>query len=863
MTNYFRRNAENAEKPQRTRRGFRIIGSASRFTLHVPRIVVLALLLIPLLYLLTLARTPVLGDPTEYTFIAHVLGIAHPPGYAFVTVVGKLFQTLVPFGDVAWRMHLLAAVAGMVAALFVYGAVRALVDRAGFPNLRGIVALFAGLTVATAVDHWQHAIHANPHIITATFTAANLYFLTKWYASGQGSKGAATRGRLERRSRGAEERGSRGDKWLYAFSLSAGLGVTHHPLTVFGFPAYAVFILSVWLKEGRPKTEDQRLKTNSQFLVSNLQSLLSHWPKVLKMLGFALLGLSLWLYYPLRSPHVPFGPTTMNTLNGFLDHVLARGLSESLPYFSLAEQPQRLLVFWSILRLQYSLPVIALALFGVFAPILNRQSPIANHQWPIVNLYALTFLSFYAFVISLRAQDIMAYLLGPLLIVGLLAGVGLAQLLALLQRFLGADRRPLWLLTAVFFLLGPVLQVARNAPRVSLAGYSEGADYIAATFDWFEGTGQQATLLNDWEHMTPLWYSQFVDGRWPDPADVTPSLVSAAKPWLAFVFDYLPGGPVYLSNYRRDVVDFGFRLRPVGPFYQVIDASDPARYQLPAHLTPLLATGEGVELVGYGLEETAAIAGDYVPLTLALRAPDGTADFYVPIVRVGDLTFTFTTDSHVTSPNWEPGEVIVERFDFALPHNLPGGDYPVTVDLKNLSTDQVVPLGADLGMLAVTAQHYPINTSHLLANFRQRVGLVEATARHEGRHAAPWPVPITAQQGDTIYLRLTWQALAKAEESYTVFVHLINLGNRPLVSLDYTPLGGSAPTHLWFPKWLPGQRYVDPYPLTIPADLPPGEYLIEVGLYEMVSQRRLHMSDAQGNLAGDRYILGSVIVGNP
>ncbi len=457
----------------------------------------------------------------------------------------------------------------------------------------------------------------------------------------------------------------------------------------------------------------------------------------------------------------------------------------------------------------------------------------------------------------------MAYLLGPLLIVALLAGVGLAQLLALLQRRLGKERRPLWLLTAVFFLLGPGLQLVRNAPRVSLAAYSEGTDYVNATFAQFTGTGQRATLLNDWEHMTPLWYSQFVDGRWPDPADVTPVLVSAAKPWLEFVFDYLPGGPVYLSNYRRDVVDFGFRLRPVGTFYQVIDANDPARYRLPAHLTPLTATGGEIELVGYGWQSTAVVAGDYVPLTLALRAPQGTADFYVPVVRVGDLTLTFTTDSHVVTPEWLPGEVIVERFDFALPHNLRGGEYPVTLDLKNLSTDRVVPLGAELGTLTVTAQRYPVATGHLLANFRQRVGLVTAVAAKSPlqRRAAPWQAPIYARPGDTIHLTLRWQALARAEESYTIFVHLIDLANRPLVSLDYTPLGGSAPTHLWFPKWLPGQQYTDPYRLTIPASLPPGEYLIEVGLYEMVSLRRLHISDAQGNLAGDRTILGSVVVG--
>ncbi|MEZ4642737.1 MAG: hypothetical protein R3E31_08375 [Chloroflexota bacterium] len=69
--------------------------------------------------------------------------------------------------------------------------------------------------------------------------------------------------------------------------------------------------------------------------------------------------------------------------------------------------------------------------------------------------------------------------------------------------------------------------------------------------------------------MTPLWYSQFVDERWPDAADVTPILVSTERPWLESVFAYLPGGPVYLSNYRREIVDAGFRLRPRGPFYQV------------------------------------------------------------------------------------------------------------------------------------------------------------------------------------------------------------------------------------------------------------------------------------------------------
>jgi hypothetical protein len=246
-----------------------------------------------------------------------------------------------------------------------------------------------------------------------------------------------------------------------------------------------------------------------------------------------------------------------------------------------------------------------------------------------------------------------------------------------------------------------------------------------------------------------------------------------------------------------------------------------------------------------------------------MRAPAVTEEYYVPVLYVGDLRYEFTTDSHLITPRWWAGEVIVERFDFALPHDLPSGVYPLRLNVKNLSQDEEIPLDLSLGTLDVTAQDNPPATDHLLANFRQRVGLVSAQVRANGRRAtAPWETEamLSAQPGDIVNVTLAWEALAKAEESYTVFVHLIDGNNVPYVFLDYTPLGGSAPTHLWIPKWLPGQRYTDPYRLPIPENLPSGTYYIEVGLYEMVSGRRLHRSDSMGNLNGDRYILGPITV---
>jgi hypothetical protein len=401
--------------------------------------------------------------------------------------------------------------------------------------------------------------------------------------------------------------------------------------------------------------------------------------------------------------------------------------------------------------------------------------------------------------------------------------------------------------------------LARNGPVISLADFAAGDDYIAAVRDWFAGRGEGVVLLNDWERMTPLWHAQLVDGWTPDPDDVRPLFVSTARPWLELVFDHLPGGPVYLNGYRPELVAAGFRLRPRGPFYQVVEPGDTT---VPPELEPVASQRGQAELVAYLLPNEQVTAGDYVPLTLALRAPQGTADFYVPELRLGAVALPFTTDSHLVSPEWRPGEVIIERFDFALSHDLAAGQYPLTVRMLSLSSGGQAGPWLSLGTLEVSAQPHPIAIDHLLANFRQRVGLVSAVARQGlERREAPWSEPLLARPGESVHLTLRWQSLAPAEESYTVFVHLIDLGNQLVApGPDYTPLGGAAPTHLWIPKWLPGQQLLDPYRLEVPTDLAPGTYQIEVGLYEMTGRRRLMIHDRAGNAVGDRFILGSVVV---
>ncbi|MGB1250197.1 MAG: hypothetical protein ACPG8W_06145, partial [Candidatus Promineifilaceae bacterium] len=477
------------------------------------------------------------------------------------------------------------------------------------------------------------------------------------------------------------------------------------------------------------------------------------------------------------------------------------------------------------------------------------------------------------------------YLLGPYLIIGLLIGFGLGGIsLPSWETFLKRPSRPsFWravvlanAAAVVVIPFTPVAKAAQNLWRgVSLRQYDEVNDYINAVHTRFDGSGEGAVLLNDWEHMTPMWYEQLINEQWFDEVDVRPIFVAFSKPWLEHVFDHLPAGPVYLNRFERSVFDAGFRLRARGAeFYQVVEPGDRT---LPPELTIVEPVSQDVALAGSN-GEVEIVAYQWLPsrstegvhhsemqrLILAMRAPVGTTDIYAPVVTIqNDLLLPFTTDSHLLSNEWLAGEVIVEMFEFAVPSDRDWRGGQVAVTMQNLTgSNEAQAPQLTVGTLLFGDESFPLRTNRTLANWRQRVGLQNANARvgFMQRRAAPWDNPIVVQSSDTVHITLDWRVLNSPEDSYTIFVHLIDLANRPIIdTLDYTPLGGATPSHLWFPKWLPGQRMLDPYQMDLEG-VPPGEYLIEVGIYEQFTKRRLHIHDDNGNINGDRFILGKVIV---
>jgi hypothetical protein len=794
---------------------------------HLTALVAIGLFLSSLaLYLSTMAPSVIMGDPGEYQFVPYVLGIAHPPGYGFYTLLGKLFATLIPLGRVAWRMNLLAGVCGATLVTLTYLQTLHLTDRPLDSAAAQLPAVLGAATLAASVSLMQHASHANAHIITATLAMVSLLLLLHWQHTED-------------------------NRWLYAFAFIAGLSPTQHPLPVFGFPAYALFILAV-----RPR-------------------ILRQFRQLLAMAGCAFLGLTVYLYYPLRSATgPPFGPSNAHTWDGFLHLVLARGLRGNVFPFTPQEQLYRLIDVVRLVRLQFAWPMLLLAVLGLLWLAVRRPRA-------LLLLGGYTALTVYVTVNVL--QDALAYLLGPTVVVGVLIGAGGLALAEGLLRWRAKPRLRQMTAAALGLILFtfPISTAIHNQPRVDLSNYRQADAFVDAVFEQFGGKGQGARLLCAWEQMTPLHYYHLVEGRTPDPADVEIISVSAGTeaPWAEAAWTNLTAGPLYTADYRGEIVHAGLRLEPEGHFYRVLPGprAEDAPPLIGHKLNATLDSG-ALTLLGYDLDRTRLRVGESLRLTVYARLNKETdPTTYLPFIELGEVgEIRLATDSPYLTREWLPGAVMAQDYDVPAPTTTPPGMYPLRLGmlcgaepLPTATGETTLPLTT----VQVDAPRFPPPMATLdlaLGNFGGRMLLTGATVRLGGRTThTPWEAPPTVHAGELVRVTLHWRALRRMDNNYKVFVQFVGLGlfnpqtQGPVWGQsNFWPVGGAFPTHLWIPKWVEGQNVVDSHEFEVDPAAPPGDYFIAVGIYDAVTDgaRRLGTLDAEGNVVGDWVVLGAVRV---
>lgn len=257
------------------------------------RMPLLAFLLSFLVYVLTLCPTVFTGDSGELIASAYTLGVPHSPGYPLYCMLGKLF-TFIPRGNIALRLNLMSAVFASGATVMVYLIITQLIKMLkpeASVTTKSLSALSASLIFAYSSTFWSQAVIAEIYTLFIFMCGLTTLLLLKWVYKKE-------------------------NRLLYWFCFLYGVTITCHQLGFFLGPAFFLIILFY-----QPKT----------FVKPKL---------LLAMFLFFVLGLSLYLYIPIRAFSNPVvNWNNIHSLGGFIGYLLRKQYGElntnyNLSYFT-------------------------------------------------------------------------------------------------------------------------------------------------------------------------------------------------------------------------------------------------------------------------------------------------------------------------------------------------------------------------------------------------------------------------------------------------------------------------------------------------------------------------------------------------
>jgi hypothetical protein len=218
--------------------------------------------LVFILYLLTLAPSVAMWDTGEYMAATKVLGLPHPPGNPFFMLLGHAFAMLPLPVSYGARINILAALASALSAGFWFLITERVVARWIAERWqRLVVAGLATLIGATAFTVWnQSVVNEKVYTVSLLFFTIVSWIMIEWMENPDGPSA---------------------DRQLILVAFLLGLGYSNHPAGFLPLPAAGVAILAV------------RWRT------------LLRWKLVLAALGALILGLTPFIYEPVRAAYFP------------------------------------------------------------------------------------------------------------------------------------------------------------------------------------------------------------------------------------------------------------------------------------------------------------------------------------------------------------------------------------------------------------------------------------------------------------------------------------------------------------------------------------------------------------------------------
>ena len=227
---------------------------------YVPASVAATLVFI--LYLITLAPSVAMWDTGEYMAAVKTLGIPHPPGNPFFVLLGHAFASLPIPVSYAARINIMAALASALSAGLWFLITERIVARWIVDKWqRLVVASLATLIGATAFTVWnQSVVNEKVYTISLLFFTICSWIIIEWIEEPDSPKA---------------------DRLIVLVCFLLGLGYSNHPAGFLPLPAAGIALLTT------------RWRT------------LLRWRLVLAGLGALILGLTPFIYEPVRAAYFP------------------------------------------------------------------------------------------------------------------------------------------------------------------------------------------------------------------------------------------------------------------------------------------------------------------------------------------------------------------------------------------------------------------------------------------------------------------------------------------------------------------------------------------------------------------------------
>ncbi|MDI6751880.1 MAG: DUF2723 domain-containing protein [bacterium] len=440
--------------------------------------------------------------------------------------MGKLWMTMIPIGNLAWRINMLSALFGSLAVLFTYFITSKLITK---PITRIIPSMVASLSLAFSYTFWQQSTFAGQYLPNLTFASLIIFLFIKW----------------------AEKCGQRyvdHSPYLYLLFFCIGLGLSHHRQTLFLLPGSFLFgLILLWKNRLRgEKIKIGGLKKKgiwSHFLLlySNLLIIL-RLPYTLRlkpstllvMLLFFLLPLTLYIYLLIAaSNNPPINWSNPNTLTRFLETIKGERYSFLFARLGVVELileaiKQTRFFFIS----QFTLYPILFGLLGIVVMAIKRVSYFL--------LLAIIFLTDILISVSYRHPSIELYYMIPFLIGSIWIGFGIWGIICILSKIRLR-------LLGIIFLLMPLFPAISNYKTNDRNRYYFTYDYALNTLKPLRENAVLILTGSDLEVFN-TWYFRYVERLREDVVLVEPH---------NFHFEWT------VTNFKKTHPDIPFEFYPV------------------------------------------------------------------------------------------------------------------------------------------------------------------------------------------------------------------------------------------------------------------------------------------------------------